>query len=429
MAELYLYLLVGICAGLLGWGLIRPERVYQYPFFMGGIFVSFILPQAIALINKPGPVSQQALERVLLMSCLCAAMCWLGYQLPPSRNFIKKLDLAIDPKKLFHGGIVFVLIGYASSFLIFRLPEAVRENTQWTGIITIYVFFSTLIYPGLTIILLSTLRRPTFSKILLTAFAAALPIQTIIFYGRREPTATFILTIGLSIYFIRKLVPPRWLVITFVIIALLAIPLTGTYRAIAKTGDWSKLQEIKPLETLESFVQEGEGLELMNAALLMDAAVKTNQYGYGVEYWNTFVFRFIPAQLVGVNFKKSLQFQLANYDLKTLYRYNIPLGSTLTGIGDSFTQFDYLGCLFFFFIANFFKNLWLSANYRNSIISQLFYVSLFSPAMLSITHGTVKFIPDLVFNFIFLGALVIYSRQKPSLATHYLEEQHEGTYQ
>jgi hypothetical protein len=429
MAELYLYLLVGICAGLLGWGLIRPERVYQYPFFMGGIFVSFILPQAIALINKPGPVSQQALERVLLMSCLCAAMCWLGYQLPPSRNFIKKLDLAIDPKKLFQGGILFVLIGYVSTLLIFRLPESVRENTQWTGIITIYVFFSTLIYPGLTIILLSTLRRPTFSKILLTAFAAALPLQTIILYGRREPTATFILTIGLSLYFICKLVPPRWLVITFVIIALLAIPLTGTYRAIAKTGDWSKLQEIKPLETLESFVQEGEGLELMNAALLMDAAVQTNQYGYGVEYWNTFVFRFIPAQLVGVNFKKSLQFQLANYDLKTLYRYNIPLGSTLTGIGDSFTQFDYFGCLFFFFIAHFFKNLWLSANYRNSIVSQIFYVSLFSPAMLSVTHGTVKFIPDLVFNFIFIGALVIYSRQKLSLTPHYLEEQHEGTSQ
>jgi hypothetical protein len=82
---------------------------------MGGIFVSFILPQAIALSNNPGPVSQQALERVLLMSCLCAAMCWLGYQLPPSHSFLKKLDISVDSKKLFRGGIVFVLIGYVSA--------------------------------------------------------------------------------------------------------------------------------------------------------------------------------------------------------------------------------------------------------------------------------------------------------------------------
>ncbi|MBW4545034.1 MAG: hypothetical protein KME25_11390 [Symplocastrum torsivum CPER-KK1] len=380
---------------------------------MGGIFVSFILPQAIALINKPGPVSQEALERVFLMSCLCAAMCWFGYQLPPSRNLIKKLDLAIDTKKLFQGGIVFVLIGYVSYFLIMRQPEAARENTQWTGIITIYAFFSTLIYPGLTILLSSTLRHPTISKLILTAFAAALPLHTIILYGRREPTATFILTIGLSLYFIRKLVPPRWLVISFVVIALFAIPLTGTYRAIAKTGDWSQLQEIQPLETLENFVKNQEILELKNAALLMDAAVRTNQYGYGIEYWNSLIFRFVPAQLVGANFKKLLQIELANYDLETLYRYKMTTGITITGIGDAFTQFDYMGCLFFFCLAWFFKTLWFSANYKNSITSQIFYVSLFSPSMLSVTHGTVGFIPDFVFNLIFLSLVIIYASRKP----------------
>ncbi|NET53987.1 MAG: hypothetical protein F6K09_36800 [Merismopedia sp. SIO2A8] len=199
MVNLYLYLLVAICVGLLSWGLIRLDRIYQYPFFMGGIFVSFILPQTIALINNPGPVSQQALERVLLMSCFCAAMCWLGYQLPLNYSFIKKFDISVDSNKLFLGGIVLVLIGYGANFLIFQLPEAVREETQWTGIITIYAFFRRLIYPGFTIIILSTLRHPTVAKIILTACAAAIPLQLIIFYGRREATATFVLTIGLSL--------------------------------------------------------------------------------------------------------------------------------------------------------------------------------------------------------------------------------------
>ena len=102
MVDIYLWLFIAICVGLLGWGLARPERVYQYPFFMGGIFVSFILPQAIALINNPGPVTQEALERVLLMACLCAAMCWIGYQLPTRSSLLKKFDISVDRKKIFY---------------------------------------------------------------------------------------------------------------------------------------------------------------------------------------------------------------------------------------------------------------------------------------------------------------------------------------
>jgi len=415
MAELYLYLLVAICACLLSWGLIRPERVYQYPFFMGGIFVSFILPQAIALSNNPGPVSQQALERVLLMSCLCAAMCWLGYQLPPSHSFLKKLDISVDSKKLFRGGIVFVLIGYVSSFLISRLPEAAREDSTWSGIITIYAFFGSLIYPGFTILLLSSLQRPSLAKIIITACAAALPLQTIILYGRREATATFILTIGLSLYYFRRYVPPRWLALTLIVIALVAIPLTGAYRGIAKTGDWSQLLELRPGENLKVLVEKGKTLELRNAALLMDAAVQTGQYGYGTDYWNSLVFRFVPAQLIGRDLKNALQLKLSKskQDLKDLYNYTAHTGTTTTGIGDSFVQFDYLGCLFFLILSYLFKSLWISAIYKNSTVSQIFYVSLVAPALLSVTHGTVRFFPDLLFRLIFIGAVIIYSRITP----------------
>jgi hypothetical protein len=391
---------------------------------MGGIFVSFILPQAISLVNNPGPVSQQALERVLLMSCLCAAMCWLGYQLPVNRNFIKKTDISVDYRKLFQGGIVFVLIGYASAYLISRVPEAVQENGRWTGIITIYAFFRSLIYPGFTILLLSTLQRPNLTKIILTVCAAALPLQLIIFRGRREATATFILTLGLSLYYFRRYVPPRWLALTLIVIALVAIPLTGAYRNIAKTGDWSQIQELRPRKNLEVFVEKGKILELRNAAMLMEAAVQTGQYGYGTDYWNTLVFRFVPAQLTGQDLKNALQIKLAKYDLQNLYNYSLHPGSTTTGIGDSFVQFDYFGCLFFFIVAYLFKNLWGSAIYRNSIVSQIIYVSLVPPALLSITHGTVRFFPDLLFRFIFIGSVIIYSRNKhlSNSSQRYLEE-------
>jgi len=142
MVEVYLLLFLFICLGLLGWGLIRSDRIYQYPFYMGGIFTAFIFPQAIALYRNPGPVSPQALERVLLMSCLCSAMCWLGYQLPANKSFLKACDMAVDLKKLLYGGIFFTVVSYVALFLIFRQPEEVRSVSKWTGIITIYAFFT-----------------------------------------------------------------------------------------------------------------------------------------------------------------------------------------------------------------------------------------------------------------------------------------------
>lgn len=414
MVELYLYLLIAICIGLLGWGLIRLERIYQYPFFMGGIFVSFILPQAIALINNPGAASTKAVERVLIMSCFCAAMCWLGYQLPPSINLIKKLDIAINPDKLLHGGIVFILIGYISSFLIFQLPEAVRDNTQWTGIITVYGFFGGLIYPGLTIVLLSALQRPTVNRIVLTIFASFIPLQTIVLYGRRQVTATFILTLGTALYFFYRYIPPRWLALTAIVSALFIIPLIGDYRAIAKAGEWSQITELRPFDNLKALIEKGQILELRNAALLIDSAVQTGQYGFGTGYWDGFVSRFVPAQFVGLEFKNDLQLNLSNFDFKALYGYSQPTGATNTGIGDAFVQFDYFGSLYFAFLGFLFKNLWLSATFGQSVVSQLFYISLITPAMRSVTHGTLEFPPTLFFYFIFLGAVIIYSKDQPS---------------
>jgi hypothetical protein len=438
MAELYIYLLLGICVGLIGWGLARPERVYQYPFFMGASFVTFILPQAIALINKPGAASIQAIERVFMMTCLCAAMCWLGYQVPININFLKNLDIPVKSEKLFHGGIVFVLIAQFFSFLLSRLPSDAAGQVQLTGIATIYVFFTSLIFPGFTIFLLSALRQPKFWTIAATSFAATIPLQMIIFGGRREPTAAFIITIGLCFYFLRRYVPPRSIIIAGIVGALLSIIMIGAYRNIAATGNWNQLFQLRPIESFQTFIEEGEILELRNAALLMDATVKTGKYGYGTGYWDMLVFRYIPAQLVGKDLKNSLQFNLSFYDLKilfnyptppeyslkTLYGYSIPIGTTSTGMADSFSQFDYLGCLFFAFLAYLFKTLWFSAVYRQSVISQIFYISLISSAIKCVTHGTEGFLPDLFFYSIFVGVVIIYSRYRTRICASSLRQYH-----
>ncbi|WP_272943049.1 hypothetical protein [Geminocystis herdmanii] len=40
MADLYLFLFITICIAIVGWSIVRLERIYQFPFFMASVFFS-----------------------------------------------------------------------------------------------------------------------------------------------------------------------------------------------------------------------------------------------------------------------------------------------------------------------------------------------------------------------------------------------------
>jgi hypothetical protein len=417
MTELYLYLFIAICIGLIGWGLLRIERAYQYPFFMGSIFVSFIIPQAFVLYNNPEPATPEALQRVFLMAFLCAVMCWFGYQISPNYSLLNKLNVEINEPKLFQAGTVLLIIGMLSRASIGLVTiERAGHSNGWTGPVTILVFFGQLIYISLAIFLMELLRRPNFQNLLFTTLAAYYPLMTIIYAGRRQPTMTFLLVIGLCFWFIKRSIPPRWFFVVSIAAIIFLIPLFGANRTIvndAITQDWEAIESSseKAIENL----QEENFLELKNAAILMDAASKTGRYGYGTAYWDAAIFQFFPGQIFGRELKEALQLKLGLSHFKYLFGYHIVPGSTNTGIGDAFAEFDYFGCLFFAAIGYLYKHLWISANYHKSMLSRLLYIGLGSPAMVTITHGTQRFVQEALFQLIFVGFVVYYAKQKDNI--------------
>jgi hypothetical protein len=64
MANFYLFIFISICIVIICWSIIRLERIYQFPFFMVSVFLSFILPQAIAdsLGMKTKPLCTESAE-------------------------------------------------------------------------------------------------------------------------------------------------------------------------------------------------------------------------------------------------------------------------------------------------------------------------------------------------------------------------------
>jgi hypothetical protein len=384
---------------------------------MGSIFISFLLPQAFALIKNPGQVSQQALERVLLFSCLCAAACWVGYKIQPNKKWLSKLNIPLDESKLFRAGIALMAIGYLSIFLLSSTRIQKGANGNWTGPATIYVFFGQVIYIAFAIFILQTLKRPNTINLFCTAIASIPLVETIFLNGRRQPTMTLLVIVGLAFWLVRRYIPPRWLFIVAIIATAYLIPLIGELRG----NFWNLLLSDNRRELIVSSqmalnsVLKGNILELRNAALLMDATEQTSRYGYGTGFWDSIIFQYVPGQILGYDFKKSLQFHLTPYDLLgDLYGYLIPNGSTVTGIGDSFMEFGYFGCLCFLLIGILFKNLWLSSVYYESTVARLLYMGMVSPAMVGLTHGIGRFLQEMIFQFICISLVVFFSKNRYS---------------
>ncbi|BAY94744.1 MULTISPECIES: hypothetical protein [unclassified Tolypothrix] len=422
MAEVYRNILVCICLGLLIWGVIRIERIYQYPFFMGCMFLSFILPQAFALIANPGTgVSPTVLENVLLVSSICAASCWIGYQMKPNKKLLQLLNIETDERKLFIGGIMLMAEAWFFNFLLSRTTVQVAENYNWTGPATIYLFFIQAGNIAFGIFLLQALKRPRFLNIIFTVISGW-PLFNSVLIGRRQPTMTFAIIIGISLFLIYRYVPPRWLVVTGMLLVTFLIPLFGDLRGgvwnLIFSGNWQAI--LSAVEQSFSSQQKGDFLELRNAALIIDVANKTSLYGFGTGWWDSIVFQFVPGQIVGFDFKKSLQFNLWDtyvIQLKNLYGYIRPNGSTITGVGDCFMEFGYLGCFIYALIAYIFKHLWIcGVNYKNTFC-QILYMGLISPAMICLTHGVGTFLQQGIFQVIFIGLVTYYSRGKYTLPT------------
>jgi hypothetical protein len=189
MADFYLFIFISICMAIVGWSVIYLERIYQFPFFMVSVFLSFVLPQAIAIVKEPGVfVSESALDRMLIYACLCVAMCWIGYQSPPNHKWLKKLNIALDEDKLFKAGIILLVIGHACSFALSHITVQLDASGGWTGPATILGFFSGTLSIALPFFLLRTLKNPSLINIALTAISALPTLTSMILYGRRQPT-------------------------------------------------------------------------------------------------------------------------------------------------------------------------------------------------------------------------------------------------
>ncbi len=409
MQQLYIVLIVSF----LGWVLLKalrsPERLYEYPYFMAATFVIFIGPQIVSLIRFPGSATPTSIESLLLMTLLCAIAS--VYSNRPIPGLVFSSSYSLRDARLKQIGVFYLCMSWFFLTLFSRTFASSHSEGLLSGTATIYLFFSNVIYIAIAILLRNALRTHSISSWILFAFTMVPPIQAAVFGGRRESTAHALIAIGLTLYFEKRWVPPRVIAIFSLAFAMVAIPATGTYRAIASDGDWENLSKLNLVANFENYLSRESILELRNAALVIEATEQTGNFAFGVGYWDEIVWRFVPAQLVGRDFKNFLMIERDTGSLASqllAVGYTIPPGSTLSGIGDSFVQFGYLGALFFFALGRFFRSLWDKCKQGN-LVAKLLYIGVFTSAMRSVTHQTVDFLPALIYQIMFITIAFFYA--------------------
>lgn len=411
MANLYLLLLVTITAIMLVKVAWNPRLIFEYPYFMAAIFAVFILPQAYSLLRFPGGVSQSDIADVMLMSVLCLSCAVMGYWLKPSDAVVKRFSVQVDPERMLHAGVILIIIAASATYSLRFADIQFTEKGGLTGAATIYIFFVGLGIPGLAICLQLLRDKFTFARLVAVVLGSIGPINAVI-HGRRETAAAFVLTIALTGYFKHGKAPARALIFAGLFFAMVAIPATGAYRSLVYQGEMRRVKDLNVIGNFQEFVNSGSILELRNGAALMRSTKARGSYGLGRGYWDQIVFRFVPAQWFGRDFKDSLMLgsdskALVAKDLANTFEMSV--GSTVTGMGDSFLEFGWFGCLFFAALALFFKSVWEASIRPNARFAQVVYIMICGSAMRTVTHQTVDFLPGFIYQVIFLYAAYWYA--------------------
>jgi hypothetical protein len=410
VASVYLLILIGLVAVPLAMTIKKPACIFEYPFFMAFAFAVFIVPQAFSLIRFPGFVEQSSVDAVLLMACLCLIASFLGYQMAPSAFMLHWASRPVNMQRLLRAGLCFIVFAYLMLVLLSGMNIEYSEAGGMTATATIVLFFWQLAYPGFAICLFCALRRPTLGTVVASIVGAYPPIQAVI-NGRRENAAMLALIIAGAFFYERRKAPPGVAIVVATIFAMLAIPATGEYRGYASDNDWNSIRQMDLVGSFERFLNEESVLELRNGAAIIESTRQTGNYQFGKAYWNHLVFRFVPAQLLGDDVKQALMFNVFDVAKAGGSETGIEFsrGSTITGMGDTFEQFGWLGCVFFAIMGVLFKGIWQASLEKDALFARVLYVLSITSGMRAVTHWTMDFLPGLIYFAVFLGIARFYA--------------------
>jgi hypothetical protein len=388
----------------------RKEYRLQFP-CLAGLTVIYQIALPLASLNtQPNEVSAASLRRFSVMAILCLLAAWAGYEW----RWISKHPalMRFDPRRLVASALILVALGGVFTWRYSAVtPEFDPEKGGMTGIATIYLTLAFVGRYGAILAAIVFMRAKDW-LLLVLVLPQLWTYYQLFLIGRRGPTGEIMVVICMLLFFYRQWAIPFWLMLLGVFGMAVFCFNIGTIRATVEQPLSERIEAIRagdPLDslTLQGMARDRQFVEVFNAAKFMEAKAQGKNYTYGLHFWNQLVFGYVPAQIVGREFKESLKFPLT--DDAQPAGFEKSAGTCETGIGEAFMAYSYFGCGLFFVLGAFMRWAWEGA-IRKNILHQFVIMLCTLQAVMTFSSQLWAFVNLLASIALFAGPLLWWSR-------------------
>jgi hypothetical protein len=425
------FVLVALSARCFIWGLLKPDRLYQFPTLFGAAWLFYIVPQALGAVTNPDKypawmASDGALELALLMCAMCVQAGWMGYHRRGPKNGVgaapQAAPIRYSDSRLFIAAIGLYVAGMYAAYMLAELTGGFVEQfsggghyaLEWRGLTVRYVFFTQLIYLGLAIAWPVYLYRPSLMRAIVLALFSIYPVATTIFLGRRAATAFMLLIIFVGLYLARRWIPPRPVVLAGFVLMAIYVVMAPQYRTITQYGiDMERLREVQIETSLANVISGREYAEFDALVAVVASLNRDKSFTLGTGFYNATIGQLVPRQLVGDEIKDALTIDIWG-DEESATPIDIPFGSNPTGVANAFVEFWFFGILLYYFGAMAVRRVWDAALESGNFSAQIWYLVIAPIIPISVV-GSLLVIPgQLLGCYAFIAPMLRFARLSPA---------------
>ncbi|VGO21676.1 O-antigen polymerase [Pontiella sulfatireligans] len=417
LIALVLYGLVN--GAMVGVHLLKKNRVYEFPFWAGALSLGWFFPMAIGGFVNAKMYPDAAYSTGMIFASLCSIALWVGFskaikERPPKVSW---LDAQFDRDKLFVAGAALSVMGFYFLWKLNNLPEEMLRQTQWSGATVKYLFLGSIAVIGALVLWILYLDQDKIlaPKLLLFIAPTFLSLLQAAVGGRRGVMMNLAAYIFVTLWFVKRIILPRWLLFSGVLFGLALVNSIESYRIIMSKKNVSLSERLKETSRID-FTSGSKGAmksvagDFSNYIFLRQVVAEDFQLDFGLSHWNGMIFNFVPGQWVGKDLKKALMVNTEYNAFSVVserYGHHFGVGTVTTGYYDAFASFGWLGFFKFWLIG------WMMGTlYRNgmngSFLGILLYVYMLSSGMHAISHGTHAVLVSNWIYFLVLGYPVIH---------------------
>lgn len=395
---------------------VKTQLIFEYPYLVALLIVGWVLPQAVS-VEKLGLAAPFDPTITWVYMILCLTFLVFGYFF--GRNYSGR-PTALRPHETIDGydlnrinkaAIVMVGVGAASYFMMVRQAAVDDLGSEWTGIATFYAQLVNLLVYGAALSWLVYLKTGNRRSLGLAIIALVIFLPIVLTAVKREGAFQVVLVIAAGLFFARRKVPPRLVIIFGCLSGILLLHQVAAIRSYVKQNDSSLIGAIVAGEATKEFslVNRATSTEVTGAVTDIAIASSSGDFKPFSSIWNGLVHQYFPAFIFGREAKDSLK--VTRFDDGPLAGRFYWRGATRTGFSDSFSDFWYFGAMIFGLIAFVYGRVYRRA-LAGDMRFQVIYMVLLADGLMVITESVVRFVTSLPFIILCLWLPFRYARIK-----------------